>query len=85
MEDINDYNLSINKFNLLSELETYEELLRCCGSPSWARSMCSNRPYPDLQTLLDKANTIWWNQPVEEWLKAFSAHPKIGICNNIVL
>lgn len=36
----------------------------------------------------EKASNLWWSMPPEEWLNAFSAHPKIGksllTCSNYV-
>jgi OHCU decarboxylase len=54
------------------------ELLKCCGSSRWARQMTAARPFQDEQELLEKADHIWWSLDGEDWLEAFSHHPKIG-------
>ena len=55
-----------------------QALLQCCGSKRWAREMVQARPYQNVETLIAKANDIWWSLPSEDWLEAFRSHPKIG-------
>ena len=64
--------------NNLSEGEAEAELLKCCGSTLWARRMAAERPFHDLEHLLAAANAVWWALDAEDWLEAFSRHPKIG-------
>jgi OHCU decarboxylase len=66
------------KLNALSQEEAEAELLKCCGSTLWARCMAQERPFHDLQELLTKAEANWWALDEEDWLEAFSRHPKIG-------
>lgn len=40
--------------------------------------MEGERPFNDLQELLARADTVWWALDEEDWLEAFSRHPKIG-------
>ena len=40
--------------------------------------MTKERPFRDLQELLEKADAVWWALDEEDWLEAFSRHPKIG-------
>ncbi|RYY85198.1 hypothetical protein EON63_07835 [archaeon] len=74
-----DYSSNLAHFNTLPSTVAFEELQRCCGSPAWTQQMCSRRPFASLEALLDAANNLWWSLPREEWLRAFAAHPKIGI------
>jgi OHCU decarboxylase len=69
---------ALERLNALSREEAEAELLKCCGSNLWARRMASERPFHDLQELLAKADAIWWALDAEDWLEAFSRHPKIG-------
>ncbi|HEV7375736.1 MAG TPA: 2-oxo-4-hydroxy-4-carboxy-5-ureidoimidazoline decarboxylase [Pyrinomonadaceae bacterium] len=64
--------------NALSTEEAEAELLKCCGSTLWARRMAEVRPFQELQGLLANADSIWWALEKEDWLEAFSRHPKIG-------
>ena len=68
----------LERLNNLSEREAEAELLKCCGSNLWARRMAAERPFHDLQHLLATADAVWWALDTEDWLEAFSRHPKIG-------
>jgi len=68
----------LERLNALSQEEAEAELLKCCGSTLWARRMAEERPFHDLQELLAKADAEWWSLDEEDWLEAFSRHPKIG-------
>jgi OHCU decarboxylase len=68
----------LERLNNLSEREAESELLKCCGSTLWARRMAAERPFHDLQHLLATADAVWWALDAEDWLEAFSRHPKIG-------
>lgn len=74
-------NSSIDLLNNLGDEESYQEFFRCCGSPEFAKRMSKSRPFRDLNDLKDVARRIWYSVSVEEWLQAFSAHPKIGKTN----
>jgi len=72
----------IARLNALSMEEAQAELLKCCGSTNWARRMTQQRPFPTggdaMRRLLDSADRVWWDLGREDWLEAFSRHPKIG-------
>jgi allantoicase len=55
-----------------------QAFLTCCGSTSWAEQMANARPYNSLETLQERADTIWAGLEEDDWLEAFTAHPKIG-------
>ena len=69
---------SLTRLNNLSRQEAEAEFLKCCGSTLWARRMEEARPFHDLEELKDAADSIWWSLDKEDWLEAFSRHPKIG-------
>jgi len=71
--------MTIEELNNLSETEAKQNFLQCCGSETWAEMMVQHRPFSDRKQLHDIAEDIW-NVAVnrEDWLEAFSAHPKIG-------
>ena len=64
--------------NSLTADEAAKELLQCCGSKRWAHEMVTGRPYASLETLLARADDIWWSLDPSDWLEAFRSHPKIG-------
>jgi OHCU decarboxylase len=68
----------LERLNNLSEREAEAEFLNCCGSTLWARRMARERPFQDAQHLLATADAVWWALDAEDWLEAFSRHPKIG-------
>lgn len=69
---------ALEQLNALSKEEAESELLKCCGSTLWARRMAEARPFDSLEELLAEADSIWWALEKEDWLEAFSRHPKIG-------
>jgi OHCU decarboxylase len=68
----------LERLNSLPREEAEAEFLACCGSTLWARRMAEERPFDDLQGLLAQADAEWWALDAEDWLEAFSRHPKIG-------
>ncbi len=64
--------------NTLPAEEAQAELLRCCGSTRWARQVVEDRPFESFDALLAAADRIWWSLEAEDWLEAFSHHPRIG-------
>ena len=64
--------------NALPEADARAELLRCCGSTAWARSMAEKRPFASESALTVAADEVWWNLSSDDWLEAFAAHPRIG-------
>ena len=64
--------------NSLTADDAAKELLQCCGSKRWAAEMANTRPYKNEETLLAKADDVWWSLDRSDWLEAFRSHPKIG-------
>jgi len=73
---VNEINLA--RINRLDEEALREELHRCCGSRRWVELMLARRPFKDDAALLKAAEEIWFSLSREDWLEAFSHHPKIG-------
>jgi len=70
--------MRLHELNALDEHAAVQTLLRCCGSPRWARQMAAARPFPDAASMEDAAETRWWALDRADWLEAFAAHPRIG-------
>ena len=70
--------MTLAEFNVLPRYRAEEELLKCCGSKAWARTMARRRPFASLERLSKAAGEIWWLLDPADWLEAFAAHPKIG-------
>lgn len=70
--------MTLDELNNLTDEEAINRLLLCCGSHRWAREMVEQRPFQSKNQLMELAETIWDNLSKEDWLEAFSHHPKIG-------
>jgi OHCU decarboxylase len=70
--------LSLAELNELSREQAERELLTCCGSQAWARQVAAERPYADLDALFTASDRIWSALSPDDWLEAFSKHPRIG-------
>ena len=53
-------------------------LAACCGSSRWAARMVARRPFGSRDLLLSTAREQWWALSPDDWLEAFSHHPRIG-------
>jgi OHCU decarboxylase len=54
-------------------------LLRsCCGAARWVEGMLGRRPFRTLPALLAAADEVWLSLTPDDWLEAFSHHPRIG-------
>lgn len=70
--------MTLEEFNVLAEARAVEELSRCCGCVRWARAVAAKRPFASPDALLAAADREWSRTSREEWLEAFSHHPRIG-------
>jgi len=64
--------------NAMPDEATRAALLNCCGSSAWANSVQAHRPFHDPAQLFDTAREVWKRLGKDDWLEAFSHHPKIG-------
>jgi OHCU decarboxylase len=55
-----------------------QHLIHCCGSTRWVEAMLGERPFESPQHLYDCASDCWRKLRREDWLEAFSRHPRIG-------
>lgn len=70
--------MTLDLFNKLSEGEATQALMRCCGSTRWAEQMSARRPFALFQEIVDAVEDVAQTLEREDWLEAFSHHPKIG-------
>jgi 2-oxo-4-hydroxy-4-carboxy-5-ureidoimidazoline decarboxylase len=68
----------LERWNVVSVEEAVKEILPCCGSKAWAGGMATQRPFPDVTTLLAASDQTWSNLTAEDWMEAFRSHPRIG-------
>ncbi len=65
-------------WNQQPEADALVPIFSCCGSRAFAAAVAHNRPYADVDSLLAKADDIWWSLHDKDWLGAFACHPRIG-------
>jgi 2-oxo-4-hydroxy-4-carboxy-5-ureidoimidazoline decarboxylase len=68
--------------NDMPKEELEEALTRCCGSRNWVQKMLAVFPVKDEESLMTAAAENWHACTAEDWLEAFSHHPKIGGSTN---
>jgi 2-oxo-4-hydroxy-4-carboxy-5-ureidoimidazoline decarboxylase len=66
------------RWNLLPADKAANEVLACCGSGAWARELAARRPFRDESDLLMESDEIWNHLAPQDWMEAFSKHPRIG-------
>jgi 5-hydroxyisourate hydrolase/2-oxo-4-hydroxy-4-carboxy-5-ureidoimidazoline decarboxylase len=69
---------ALKRLDALPPEEATDAFLRCCGSRRWAEAMERGRPYADAPALLAAAEREFGSLAREDWLEAFSHHPRIG-------
>jgi len=70
--------VELNCLNNVSEAEANESLTKCCGAHRWVEQMLDERPFASADLLFEKADRIWNALQSEDYLEAFTHHPKIG-------
>lgn len=53
-------------------------LIHCCGSTRWVDAMIARVPFEGPKHLYDCASDCWRALRRDDWLEAFSRHPRIG-------
>lgn len=71
-------NMVAEHLNSLSPHAARAALARCCGSRRWIDAMFAARPFASDAALFDAATQAWWALARDDWLEAFSHHPRIG-------
>lgn len=70
--------MTFDDLNKLPSEETSKELTKCCGAQNWVKQMIKERPFTDFKSLAETAKKIWFLCTEDDWLEAFTHHPKIG-------
>src|SRR5438132_12078296 len=75
--------MTIAEFDHL-DIESKRALLQqCCGSATWVNKVVAALPAEDLVDLLEIAEEQWYACHEQDWLDAFTHHPKIGDINSL--
>jgi OHCU decarboxylase len=79
MESLKVINMpQLPELNTLSKAEVDSLFFQCCGSKRWTERMRDSRPFESQEELFSAAEKVWKSLNVEDWLEAFSCHPRIG-------
>jgi len=70
--------VTIEALNALTPSEANKQFELCCGASNWVEKMNKNRPFHDKNEVYQQAESIWFSLSSEDWLEAFTHHPKIG-------
>jgi 5-hydroxyisourate hydrolase/2-oxo-4-hydroxy-4-carboxy-5-ureidoimidazoline decarboxylase len=71
--------MNLENLNLQLKEKSAGMLKSCCGSSKWVEQMLHRMPFSDVMQMARFAEEIWYEICKEEdWLEAFSHHPKIG-------
>ncbi len=70
--------MTVESLNSLTKSEAFVQFEMCCGASNWVEKMSANRPFQNDDELFKKAESIWFSLESEDWLEAFTHHPKIG-------
>ena len=70
--------MTLAELNALPRYRAEGELVKCCGSTAWTRTMAGRRPFVSFDRLLKAASEVWWRLDQADWMEAFRAHPQIG-------
>jgi OHCU decarboxylase len=70
--------VKLEKFNVLPNSDAEHLLRQCCGSSRWVDAMMARRPFASHDMLHHAADESWDGCGKDDWLEAFSHHPRIG-------
>lgn len=69
---------NLDRLNRESDREVRQRLLTVCGSTKWVEGMMAHRPFASVDALCEVADRVWFGLSKDDWLEAFSHHPRIG-------
>lgn len=59
----------------------FQSLLYCCGSHRWVANLLRLSPFSDFGALCRASNEAERGMTREDWLEAFTAHPRVRVDN----
>ena len=70
--------MTLPEFNSLAPEAQHEAFEKCCVATNWIVSMQDGSPFPSESALMETATLVWNQCSKQDWLEAFTGHPKIG-------
>lgn len=75
--------MTAETLNTLPRDEAEAQLRNCCAAETWVEGMLGGLPYRDQSALISQSRDLWPKLTEQDWLQAFSAHPKIGVIDSL--
>lgn len=73
--------ITVSQLDVMTDTEAALTLAACCGSSAWVSGMLARRPFQTPDKLFAAADSVSETLIEEDWLEAFTHHPKIGTRN----
>jgi 2-oxo-4-hydroxy-4-carboxy-5-ureidoimidazoline decarboxylase len=70
--------MTLIEFNNQSLEKVRAELFKCCGCTNWLNKLIKHFPFQSIEDLKINSDKAWYACSKQDWLEAFSHHPKIG-------
>jgi len=70
--------VTLSRWNRLPASDAESEILACCGSRAWARTLAARRPISSTAELIAASEQVWNRLTESDWREAFRSHPRIG-------
>ncbi len=70
--------MTLKEFNNQNLQKVREDLFKCCGCTSWLDKLMEHFPFQSIEDLKISSDKAWHTCTKQDWLEAFSHHPKIG-------
>lgn len=83
MSTNNVENVSFEQLNQLDTQAAFNWFSQACAAENWCQKMVENRPYANLNSMLNYARSAWETMQESDFLQAFEAHPMIGDVNSL--
>lgn len=77
-QSTNPKDSGLERLNGMNESDARDAMLSVCGSRRWVDKMIEKRPFASSAALYSAAEESWFCLEVQDWLEAFSHHPRIG-------
>ena len=74
--------ITVSQLDDMTDTEAAFKLAACCGSSAWVSAMLARRPFGTPEGLFAAAESVADTLAEEDWLEAFTHHPKIGTRNS---
>lgn len=74
--------ISITQLDEMPDHEVAFKLAACCGASKWVSGMVARRPFGSRDALFSASEAVAATLSQDDWLEAFSHHPRIGQRNS---